>query len=358
MTIRTAFTLGVDIAGRRPPGADPQGQPHHAAAGVATRSGCGPSPGVDAGDARHLVRRHLPGPGELLRADRRSSPRRTSQMYPEFELPADQMKAWLADRQGAIVGARPARAVRLEGRRPRAAPGARSGARSDGGRPGSSTSSASTTAREGRRQDAVLLPLRLPRREPRSAAQATGRLVHRQDRRSGDSAARSAATIDAMFANSSAETKTDDREGVRRRASPSRSATSARSSIAILAAVLLHDPAGGRQHHGAVGARADQRAGRAEDARLHGRPDPGAGARRVVPDRRRSAAALGLGRRRGSSSRRAIRPAACCRSSTCPAATWSSGLRSSLAARARGRRAAGAPGDAAADRRRAAEELT
>ena len=30
----------------------------------------------------------------------------------------------------------------------------------------------------------------------------------------------------------------------------------------------LHDAAGGRQHHGAVGARADQRGGRAEDARL------------------------------------------------------------------------------------------
>ena len=47
-------------------------------------------------------------------------------MYPEFDLPPEQMKAWLADRQGAMVGTRPGDALRLEDRRPRPDPGARS----------------------------------------------------------------------------------------------------------------------------------------------------------------------------------------------------------------------------------------
>ena len=88
---------------RGPAGADPQGQPDHAAAGVVPAAAAD-RPGRRAGDAQHLVRRHLPGSAELLRERSRSSPSRSSKIYPEFKLPPDQMKAWLADRQGAIVG--------------------------------------------------------------------------------------------------------------------------------------------------------------------------------------------------------------------------------------------------------------
>ena len=53
-------------------------------------------------------------------------------IYPEFELPEDQKKAWLADRTGAVVGIETAEALRLEDRRPRAAAG-RDLPRPDGG---------------------------------------------------------------------------------------------------------------------------------------------------------------------------------------------------------------------------------
>ena len=52
---------------------------------------------------------------------------------------------------------------------------------------------------------------------------------------------------------------------------------------------VLHHPAGGRQHHGPGGARTDRGTGRAQGDRLHQRTGAGAGAGRVVPDRRCSA---------------------------------------------------------------------
>ena len=72
MTIRTAFTLRRRHRRARSSGADSQGQPDHAAAGLV------PGPAADdagrgAGDAQHLVRRRLSGSVELLRADRRRS---------------------------------------------------------------------------------------------------------------------------------------------------------------------------------------------------------------------------------------------------------------------------------------------
>ena len=208
MTIRAAFSIGVDLAGadrlmlihkvslimplpRQLPGADR-----------------GRSRASTLRHARELVRRHLPGPGELLRATSRSSPRAVLQMYPEFELPPEQMKAWLADRTGAIVGADLAKRFgwKVGDRVPLRA---RSGSRSrDGtpwefnivgiydGRSRASTrrSSSSTTTTSTR---------------PAAAhGQGSGRLVRRQDRRSGAASAEIAQTFDAMFANSPAETKT------------------------------------------------------------------------------------------------------------------------------------------------------
>ena len=84
-------------------------------------------------------------------------------MYPEFVVPEDQKKAWLADRQGAIVGADLAKRFgwKVGDRVPLQATIYRTPGRR---RRGSSTSSASTIAGQGHRQDAVLLPLRLPER--------------------------------------------------------------------------------------------------------------------------------------------------------------------------------------------------
>ena len=70
---------------------------------------------------RDLVRRRLPGPEELLRAVRDRRPTTGCRMYPEFKVDPQEWKAFLADRQGVIVGGRLTAAVRLEGRRPRAA---------------------------------------------------------------------------------------------------------------------------------------------------------------------------------------------------------------------------------------------
>ena len=83
-------------------------------------------------------------------------------IYPEFQVPADQKKAWLADRTGAIVGVDTARRfgwkvgdrVPLQGviyRTP------------DGSAVGVHHRRHLRLDREGRRQDAVLLPLRLHR---------------------------------------------------------------------------------------------------------------------------------------------------------------------------------------------------
>ena len=203
----------------------------------------------------------------------------------------------------------------------------------------------------------LLLPLRLPERGD-AAAGRHRRLVHRPHRRpgAGRRGRRRAST------RSSPTRRPRPRPRPRRRSrsrSPTRSATSARSSPAIAGGGLLHHPAGRRQHHGAVGARAHQRAGGAQDPGLHRRPGAGAGARRV-------AAARAARRRR----------------SGCCSPGWSS-PRSAIPTRRRpagllpagaGRRArrrrwrccsgsstgapAGDPGHAPAHRRRAAEGLT
>ena len=76
-----------------------------------------------------------------------------------------------------------------------------------------------------------------------------------------------AATFDAMFANSPAETKTTTEKGFVEGFANQIGDIGA-IMIAILVGRALHDSAGRRQHDGAVGARAHERAGRAQDARL------------------------------------------------------------------------------------------
>ena len=76
-----------------------------------------------AGDACQLVRRLLPGSEELSSPTWRSSRENWLRVYPEFALPEDQKKAWLADRTGRHRRRRHGEAVRLEGRRSRSAAG-------------------------------------------------------------------------------------------------------------------------------------------------------------------------------------------------------------------------------------------
>ncbi len=68
-------------------------------------------------DVGELVRRHLQGSEELLRAVRRSSPRATCACIPEIMLTPEERKAFLDDRTGCIVGDGLAKTIRLQGRR-------------------------------------------------------------------------------------------------------------------------------------------------------------------------------------------------------------------------------------------------
>ena len=114
MTIRTAFTFSVDIAGidrlvlihkvslimPLPVSARRQSQNWRGS-----------------GHTQHMVWRELPGPPQFLRPDRRGAGTLREDLA-IFKLPPEQMKAWLEDRQGAIVGVDLAKRFRLEAGRP------------------------------------------------------------------------------------------------------------------------------------------------------------------------------------------------------------------------------------------------
>ena len=102
MTIRAAFSIGVDLAGHGPADPDPQDQPDHAAArsyenrlqmvpGVEIVSNSNWFGGVYQ-DAKNAFPQMAVEPEKYMA------------IYKEFKLPPDQMKAWLNDRQGAIAG--------------------------------------------------------------------------------------------------------------------------------------------------------------------------------------------------------------------------------------------------------------
>src|SRR6185295_10695112 len=118
---------------------------------------------------------------------------------------------------------------------------------------------------------------------------------------------------------------------------------------------LLHHPPGRRQHHGAVGARADLGARGAQDPRLSERPGHGARPRRELPDR-------DPGRRAGPSARELARLARRShgrRSADLLLSGPPGGARRRAGppARASDRSAAGGPGLAPAHRRRVAAGL-
>ena len=261
MTIRTAFTFGVDIAGL-----DRLVLIHKVSLimplPVSLPRAAAGHRGRDAGHAQHVVRRRLSGPVELLRADRGRA-----RAVPE-DLSGVQAAARADDGVAGRSAGRHRRrrsreAVRLEDRRSHSDPGHDLAAEAG---PGlgiqhrrhlrrrrrastrrSSSSATTTSTRTG-------------------AGRGPGRLVHRQDRRpvagAGDGR-----EVRRDVRQLLGRDQDDDREGLRRglrqagrRHRRDHDRDSRRRAV--------HDAAGRRQHDGAVGARAHERGRRAQDAGL------------------------------------------------------------------------------------------
>ena len=103
-------------------------------------------------------------------------------IYPEFRVPPEQVKAWLADRQGAIVGRDLAEPIRLEDRRPRS-PDRHDLAAETGWQTWEFNIVGIYDGDDGVDKTQFLLQIRLPRRES-SAGPGHRRLVRRENRRS------------------------------------------------------------------------------------------------------------------------------------------------------------------------------
>ncbi len=102
MTIRAAFSLGVDLAGL-----DRLMVIHKiniiSRCRWRTRVACGRFPGVETVTHNTWFGGFYQDPSNFF-ATIALEPEPYFEMYPEIHLPPEQMKAWLADRQGAVVG--------------------------------------------------------------------------------------------------------------------------------------------------------------------------------------------------------------------------------------------------------------
>jgi putative ABC transport system permease protein len=102
MTIRTAFTFGVDIAG-----IDRLVLIHKVSLimplPISYLSRLQTTPGVEAATHSTWFGGVYQDPSNFI-AQIVVDPEPYFRIYPEFKLPPEQMKAWLADRQGAVVG--------------------------------------------------------------------------------------------------------------------------------------------------------------------------------------------------------------------------------------------------------------
>ena len=240
MTIRNAFSLGVEIAGLDRLIADPQGQPDHAAARLVPGrlQRCPASRLVD---AQHVVRRRLSGPGRTSSRNIAVEPEPYLKIVPGVQGAARAGEGLARRSPGRDRREGPREAIRLEDRRPRAASGhdlaARRAATS-----GSSTSSASTTATDGVDKTQFFFRYDYLDENRTHRRRATGRLVHRQDRRSRRRPVEMSRTFDAMFANSSAETKTTTEKGF---------VEGFAKQIGDIGAIMIAIPRGGAVHDSA-----------------------------------------------------------------------------------------------------------
>jgi putative ABC transport system permease protein len=102
MTIRTAFTFGVDIAGL-----DRLVLIHKVSLimplPVSYQGRLQATPGVELATHNTWFGGIYQDPSNFF-AQIAVDPEPFMKLYPEYELPAEQMKAWLSDRQGAVVG--------------------------------------------------------------------------------------------------------------------------------------------------------------------------------------------------------------------------------------------------------------
>ena len=344
---------------RRSADADAQGQPHPARCRSRTCSDIQSTPGVDAGVAQHLVRRHLPG-------QRRTSSRSfagRSRAVPEA-VPGVQGAARAAEGVARRSPGRASSAADVATRYgwkigdQRADPGRRSGSRSRA-RPGTSTSTASTTAtRRSTRRSSSSATTTSTRTGAAARATSAGTSSRSPIRRNAADDGREARRAVRELAGRDEDR---DREGVHRRASPSRSATSARSSSAILVGRVLHRSCSSSANTMAQSVR--ERTSELAVLKTLGFSERRRCSRWCSPSRcssRCSAAGSALGLMawllvsRGSFNS-AFLPVFI----LLDARTSSIGVAlASSWARPRRRRAAGAGGDAAAHHRRAEEELT
>ena len=133
-------------------------------------------------------------------------------LYPEYVIPADQRKAWEADRTGAVVGESLAKKLRLEDRRHDPAAGDDLPDQGQQRLAFKLAASSASTTRSGKGQrSSAAVPLELLRRVQR-LRQGPRRLVHRAARRCEASADRVSKAIDTLSANSDHETKTQTEE--------------------------------------------------------------------------------------------------------------------------------------------------
>ena len=165
MTIRTAFTFGVEVAGL-----DRLVLIHKVSLIMPLPVSYQPRlqsvPGVELVTHQTWFGGVYQDPSNFF-AQMAVDPEPFLKIYPEFKVPPEQLKAWLGDRQGALVGRDLAARfgwkigdrIPIQGTiwQPKQGPDVGVQRRRD------------LRRRRRHRQDAVLLPLRLPRREPRRA---------------------------------------------------------------------------------------------------------------------------------------------------------------------------------------------
>ena len=188
-------------------------------------------------------------------------------LYPEFELPAAQRKAWDADRQRRHRRRDAGEEVRLEGRRHHPVAGHdlpdQGQQRLDAS---SSTASSASPTRSGRARSRCCCSTGTTSTRPTTTSRdASAGTSCSWTTRVRPTACRKA--IDALSANSDHETKTADRGSLQpvlrqadRRHRPDRHRDHGRG--------VLHPAAADRQHHGAGGARTHPGTGGAQDDRF------------------------------------------------------------------------------------------